>query len=851
MEEPRMRDRRTDRTLRAIAVVSVVVLALGACTSDDDGASDGAQSTTPPIDRPTQDTARYVLPPGNYGGIPTGEHSLDQLPLYDGLTPLRSDVTEADLDEHYLPFDLAPIEPTTVEDTGRPGLEIIYDAYGIPHITGETRADVAFGSGWVTARDRGLLLQLARGPSRAAVADVPGIDAFSLVTSAQTFVPSAETEALIDAQWDLIIETYGEEGQEIRDDAEAGAEGANAYYESQGTDIGEPLNANDVLAATAFIGSIFGAGGGGEVENANLLAQLQQGLGDETGRQAWEDAMFSLDPEAPTSIDREFDYGPLTGGEVTGSVAIDAGSVIALEAVAEPAAVEGVPAAFAPPGTPVAAVPVGLVDAAGHPPDRQASNFLLVNPERSATGSTQGVMGPQLGYYYPEIVQQIHLKGPGFNAQGAAVPGLNMYVLIGRTQDYAWSLTSASHDVRDVFAEELCETDGSEPTLESRSYVFEGECRPMEIFDAGTLNGEPVRYPVSVHGPMIGTATSDGAPVALTRQRSTFGRDGLNLIALKNMTEGEADTPERFFEIANQFEFTFNWGYVNRTDTAFFSSGRMPVRAEGLDRRLPTSGNGDYEWQGFLTQDEHPHDTTGPDGLILNWNNQAAPGFMHGDGEGEGPAHRVELFDQWPEATQLTDVVGVMNRAATEDVRSPQWPLVSEVLAGGEAPDELSAEVVAILDAWVEDDAPRLDADDDGEFDDAGPTILDALWEPLVRAALEPVYGDQLDTLDEVRPVRSVGASFLDKDLRTLLGRPVDGPFRLSYCGGGDLDACRAALWAVVAEVSAELATERGDDPATWLAEGDRTTFEPGLIPETMRRANRPTYQQIIEFATT
>ena len=94
-------------------------------------------------------------------------------------------------------------------------------------------------------------------------------------------------------------------------------------------------------------------------------------------------------------------------------------------------------------------------------------------------------MGPQLGYYYPEIVQQIHLKGPDFESQGAAVPGLNMYMLIGRTHDYAWSLTSAGHDVRDVYAEELCEPDGSTPTVDSQHYLFDGECIPMEEFDAG------------------------------------------------------------------------------------------------------------------------------------------------------------------------------------------------------------------------------------------------------------------------------------------------------------------------------------------------------------------------------
>ena len=67
-----------------------------------------------------------------------------------------------------------------------------------------------------------------------------------------------------------------------------------------------------------------------------------------------------------------------------------------------------------------------------------------------------------------------HLHGPGIEAQGAAVPGMAMYILIGRTPDYAWSLTSANHDVRDVFAEQLCEPDGSAPTRASDHYLFNG-----------------------------------------------------------------------------------------------------------------------------------------------------------------------------------------------------------------------------------------------------------------------------------------------------------------------------------------------------------------------------------------
>ena len=490
------------------------------------------------------------------------------------------------------------------------------------------------------------------------------------------------------------------------------------------------------------------------------------------------------------------------------------------------------------------------VPAAAAPPRQRASNFLVASPERSATRNTLAVMGPQLGYYYPEIVQQMHLNGPGYEAQGIAVPGLAMYMLIGRTHDYAWSLTSAGHDVRDVFAERLCEPGGGEPTRASTHYLYKGDCRPFEEFNAGLLAGTPLRYHVSVHGPVFGTATVDGEPYALSRKRSTFGRDALNLAALKDMTEGKASTPQRFWQVVNQFGFTFNWAYASREHTAYFSSGQLPVRARGLDRRLPTLGTGRYEWQGFLSERRHPHDVGGPRGLLLNWNNQSAPGFMHGDDEPYGSAQHVELFDQWPRRPQLTDVVGIMNRAATEDGRSPVWPVISRVLHTGPAPSARDQEVVDLLDDWVARDAPRLDADGDGLYDDPGPAILDAAWGPIAEAVMRPVFGDLLDELSDVRGLGGQsGHSYVDKDLRTLLGSRVRGKFNLRYCGGGSLEACRASLWQAVHEAADELAAELGQpDPAGWMVPATRTGFTPGLIPNTFRTTNRPTFQQVLEL---
>lgn len=843
---------RAARHRTVVVVLLALALVAASCTGDDD-AGDGGDGGARPVAADAQDRARYVLPPGNYGGIPTDEHSLDQLPLYDGLTPLRGDVDDADLEELFLPADFEPIGATTEEETGNDGVEILYDEYGIPHITGETRADVAFGAGWVTARDRALLLDLGRGAARAAVADVPGLDAFGLVTSGQRFDPSDEVEAMVEEQIDLLVEEHGEEGEQVIADAEAYAEGINAYWEANDIER-DPATVNDVIAVTAFIGSIFGAGGGAEADNAALLAQIQGELGDEMGREAWEDVMLIGDPEAPTTIDDEFDYGVLTGGDVTGSVQLDEGSLESFDPLAEDGTTSdgaGGDGAGAGAGARTdAGLDVAQVPAASAPPDRQASNWLLVDPASSQDGTSLGVLGPQLGYYYPEIVQQVHLTGPDFEAQGVAVPGLAMYMLIGRTADYAWSLTSASHDVRDVFVETLCEPDGADPTAESDHYTFDGECRAFDEVVAGELGGQTVRFRTSVHGPIIGTATVDGEPVALSRARSTFGRDALNLVALKRMTEGEASDPEAFYDTADAFEFTFNWGWVGRGEIAFFSSGRLPERAEGLDRRLPTDGSGEHEWQGFLDQDDHPHGTATSANLLLNWNNQSAPGFMHGDGTSYGSVHRVQMLDQWPDPVDLAGVVGIMNRAATQWPESQVWPLVSDLLAGAEAPSPEAQAMADHLDGWVEDDAPAVDADDDGTWDDAGPTIMEALFEPLVVAAIEPVFGELSTTVFEERNLDGdSGQSILDKDLRTLMGDEVDGPFNLRYCGGGSLEQCQEDLWAALDEVAAELAETYGDDdPATWRGEAARTSFRPGLIPETFRTTNRPTFQQIIEL---
>jgi hypothetical protein len=140
---------------------------------------------------------------------------------------------------------------------------------------------------------------------------------------------------------------------------------------------------------------------------------------------------------------------------------------------------------------------------------------------------------------------------------------------------------------------------------------------------------------------------------------------------------------------------------------------------------------------------------------------------------------------------------------------------------------------------------------------------MDAAWPRIADAVMTPVLGPQLGDLAGLiardENARSLGSSYgegwygyIDKDLRAVRRRRVEGPFRTRFCGQGILSACRASLWAALEATGVELARTQGPNPDRWRADAtrERIVFEPGLLGPTrkMRWTNRPTFQQVIYF---
>ena len=777
--------------------------------------------------------ARDIVPSGQYGTVPPPPRATQQAMMYDGLTPLFNHVSAGDLRRFFKPEGVGGgvSGPLTAEAIPHAGVRVLRDRFHVPHIYGVTRDDVTWGAGWVIAEDRGLLLQQARYDSLVAAIDAPGLDALTLVSGLANFVPSAPTEAEVAKQTNVLL-AHGAKGRAVLHDIDVYLEGINAYIRDHGDTLGpfsgvKPFTRVDIYAFNALKDQFVGEGGGQEVINSEFLSGLQQHLGARRGFEVWNDLRSAHDPESPASVPGHVQFQPPPKSR-SGNVILDASNLSTHPAIA-------------------------ALPARGH-----ASNALLVAGWRSATHHPIMVAGPQIGYFYPGLTLEMDLEGPGIHQVGATSAPFPGYIFIGRSQDAGWTLTSAGLDQIDTYAETLC--DGSRI-----HYLFDGRCRAMQRFDAGSLNGQPVVFYRTVHGPVIGYATTHGRLVALARKRASYGKDVLDLLFYHDLAHGLVHNIHQFFRAAAQTPQTFNSFYVDNRDIGVYTSGLIPIRPSNVDQDLPIDGRGGEEWRGFVSAANHPQGIDPPSGEIVNWNNRPQAGYQAPDDNWSlGPIQRVDLLiNNLGHGRHITPahMVAAMNAAATQDVREMTFePLLSRLLRGDPPPTARDARMLALLDLWHRQGGSRLDRTGNGQITAPGAAIMDTAFPLLARAWASTVLGPRLTDVfasfvniyDQPPAGQYTGWHiYMDKDLRTLLGEPVRGKYAVRYCGGGDLSRCRTLLWHAIHQAGDELAASQGPDPVNWRASAlkERITFVPGLLPFTMRYANRPSgIQQILSF---
>lgn len=519
-------------------------------------------------------------------------------------------------------------------------ITIVRDSYGVPHVSARTLAAAAFGNGYAIAEDRIGQMDLNRRAARGEMAELVGASA--VAADRETRI-DGYSEAERQAQFERLP-------ADLRAIMQAYADGVNAYLKeaqasgkkrmvanypgaADGLDLTtiQPWKVTDTVAIGQMMARRFGGGEGGELRNQLILTFLKNAHKDDAYK-LFNDALWRNDPASPTTIPPGEDGRKWPGqphwADPTGKVIASGGS----PSLGSHLPGRGHGADVGPMN------PIALARAADVADQKErlalaermglmtkwGSYCMAVAGSKSATGNALLVGGPQMGFRTPQIAHEVHLKTDDVNVIGMGFPGIPG-VLIGHNAYLAWSTTTGVNDQTDIFVETLHPTN-------SRQYRFKGQWRTMDerTETIAVRGGEPVQVTClrTVHGPVV--QVDEKARKAYARMSSYWQKELDTFSAIAAMAR--ARTVADFGKACSLIPTSHNWFCATQDgDIGFWFCGLTPLRAPGVDPRLPTPGDGDHEWRGFLPFAHMPSIVNPKQGFVANWNNKPAVWWDNGD----------------------------------------------------------------------------------------------------------------------------------------------------------------------------------------------------------------------------
>ena len=590
--------------------------------------------------------------------------------------------------------------------------EIIRDDYGVPHVYSETREGLSYGMGYAIAEDRLWQLDVFRRQGTGRLAEF-GLGPIKDDRLIRTIGYSKES----------IISLYNNISSPYKEMIAAYIAGVNSYIEEAIADpnnkmpaeyierglLPEYFTVEDILLTAIVIAKLFQGGTGNELIYLSNLFALNLKNGKRNGWKIFNDLYPINDPGAATTFDdnrNEYSQIIHENPPVYSLMVLKLAQQIIKN-------IKSIDHTF------------DLLGAQEH----LGSNAWVVSPEKSASGNTLFLAGPQDGYSIPSIDYEIGLHGANIDLIGITYPGLGPFTLETVGKWCAWTSTSGFSDIVDTYIERL-------HPLNKEKYKFNGAWHNMEkqteiIYDA---KGKAHTYELyrTIHGPVLGKfwiPILGGFAITQTEPSlSVLFNSYLTCCKLpecKNVSEFITTLKDYYY--SNNFSVTDRYGNIG-----YFHSGQYPIRPEKgllgrtIDRRLPLWGTGKEEWQGFLPFEEHPQGINPSEGFYANWNNKPCPDwpFSEGDriwhqcGWGENVRRIQELLEA-DDSITFEDMIDICKNVAYHEVVGTLFkPFLMEAInnTGG-----IPVDVVIALENW---DCYYNDFDSDGYYDDPGITIF-------------------------------------------------------------------------------------------------------------------------------
>ena len=306
--------------------------------------------------------------------------------------------------------------------------------------------------------------------------------------------------------------------------------------------------------------------------------------------------------------------------------------------------------------------------------DGVGSNNWALSGKLSTTGKPLLSNDPHLGLSAPAIWYMAHLEAPGLNTIGATLPGIPAVVL-GRTDQFAWSFTNTGPDVQDLYIEQI---DPKNPGM------YRGPDGPLpfkvhqEIIDI--KGSPPLTFLVKEtrHGPVISDSyarakrTIDTDRFALALRWTALDIENQSVVGLFDMNR--ATDLEQFKQaLRNNYAPMQN---VVMADTegniAYQAAGVAPKRIlhHGLYGVAPAPGwERQHDWNGYVPFEQLPASHNPEQGWIATANQKIIaandPNPLTGDWE------MPTRYDR------IVDLIKSKNLHSVEDMKTMQGDTLS------------------------------------------------------------------------------------------------------------------------------------------------------------------------------
>ncbi|HSN20550.1 MAG TPA: penicillin acylase family protein [Usitatibacter sp.] len=267
---------------------------------------------------------------------------------------------------------------------------------------------------------------------------------------------------------------------------------------------------------------------------------------------------------------------------------------------------------------------------AAYPPPGESigSNNWVVSGARSETGKPLLANDPHLGLQAPSLWYLAHVSTPQGNVVGGTLPGIP-FVVLGRNDRLAWSMTTTNSDTQDLFVERVVPGDPSRYVTPTGTARFEVR---DEVIRVGNEERH-IRVRSTRHGPVISDAVKaahDAAPSGGVIALSWAGLTEENATARAGFRMNRARNEAEFIDALRDFTAPHqNVVFADRDGhIGLIAAARVPVRRPDNEAmgRVPVPGwDARYDWQGFLPFEQMPRVLDPPEGEIVTANDKITP----------------------------------------------------------------------------------------------------------------------------------------------------------------------------------------------------------------------------------